>query len=169
MRLAGSGGRRSSDRGTTMLELVVAMSIAGILLATASFSFINWRNTSQHQGSAEELVSQLRNASVRAVSEGRTYCVDVKAGGKTLELWQYSCGGTGSTRQGSPKSVQGQDVSLATTVTLPTTPPPCPSTSRCVYFYPRGTATPASVVVNSSKRSKTYTVRVEGLTSRVYM
>jgi len=157
-----------ADTGFTMIELVVVMSIVSVLGAISSFGFTNWRNTSQHQGSAEELVSEFRNASVRAITEGRTFCVDVKAGGREYELWQYSCGGAGSSKQGAIQKVQGNDVSLAAVTTLAGSPA-CPATSRCVYFYPRGTASPATVTVRSSKRSKTYTVEVEGLTSRVYL
>ena len=157
------------DRGFTMIELVVVMSIVSVLGAISTFGFANWRNTSQHQGSAGELVSEFRNASMRAISEGRTYCVDVKAGGQAYELWQYSCGGIGATKPGATQKVQGNDVSLVATSTLAGSPA-CPASSKCVYFYPRGTASPATVTVQSSKRTpKTYTVRVEGLTSRVYM
>lgn len=157
------------DRGTTMLELVVVMATAGALMAIGIFGFTNWRHTSQHQGAAHELVSTLRGASVQAISEGRTYCVDIKGSGSTYELWRVSCGGTGSVRVGATRSTQSPAVTYAASVTPPTPTPACPSGSRCLYFYPRGTAIPASVTVASTHRSKTYTVRVEGLTSRVFM
>ncbi len=164
-------GRRSSrdDRGTTMLELVVVMAIAGVLMTIGTFGFTNWRHTSQHQGAAEELVSTLRGASVQAISEGRTYCLDIKSGGATYELWRYSCGGAGAVLVEATHSTQDAAVAYAATVTAPTPAPACPSGSRCLYFFPRGTALPAAVTVTSTHRTKTYTVRVEGLTSRVYM
>ncbi len=158
-----------ADRGTTMLELVVVMAIAGVLLTVATFGFTNWRHTSQHQGAADELVSTLRGASVQAISEGRTYCVDIKSSGAAFQLWQYSCGGTGSSQAGGTQTTQNPAVTYAATVTTPATPQACPTGSTCLYFYPRGTALPAAITVASVHRSKTYTVRVEGLTSRVYM
>lgn len=169
--MAGRGAlQQAEDTGFTMVELLLVMVVSSILLGIASTGFVNWRNTSQHLGSADELVSELRSASTQAVSEGRTYCMDVKSGGRVYELWQKSCGGLGSTRQGQPIAVQGPDVALSLTVTASTPAPACPATSTCVYFYPRGTATPSTVTVSSSKRAgKIYIVRVEGLTSRVYM
>lgn len=159
---------RGGESGFTLMELAVTMSIVGILAAIGMFGFWTWRDTSQHQGSAQELVSQLRNTSERAISEGRTYCVAVDAGGQSYTVWQKSCGGTG-TQVAGPYSTQSSKVSFATTLTLPTPAPDCPASSSCFYFYPRGTAIPATVVVSSTSRSKTYTVHVEGLTARVWM
>ena len=156
-----------SDSGFTLIELLVVMSIAGTLALISTFSFSNWRNTSQHQGSADELVSQLRNVSQRSISEGRTYCVDIASGGRSYTLWRTACGATGAQVAG-PFAVQSPDVTLTAFTTPPTPAPACPATSTCLYFYPRGTAVPAFVTVASAVRSKTYTVRVEGLTARVY-
>ena len=155
---------RHDNGGFTLIELVVVMSIAGVLLSMGIFGFTSWRQTAQQQGSASELTSTLRTASVRAVSEGRAYCVNI-SGGTTYTLWRYTCG-TGTAVAG-PFKVQSTKVSLAATVTPPSTV--CPAASSCLYFYPRGTAIPATVTVRSTARSKIYTVNVEGLTARVYM
>lgn len=160
--------------GFTMIELVVVMSIAGTLTSIGAFGFASWRDTAQQQGTADEVVGALRNASTRAIAEGRTYCVAIAADGRSYTPWRYSCGGATGSATGSAKKVQGPAVSLTTTVpfpssvALPSPTPTCPAGSKCLYFYPRGTAIPAQVVVSSSARSKTYTVRVEGLTARVY-
>lgn len=162
--------RTAGDIGFTLIELTVVMSIMGLLVSLGSFGFTSWRNTAQQQGTADEVVSALRNAATRAVSEGRTYCVAVAADGRSYTPWQYSCG-TG-TQVAAPKRVQGSSVTLAATVpttgSLPTPTPACPAGNQCLYFYPRGTAIPAQVIVNSTARTKTYTVLVEGLTARVY-
>lgn len=157
------------DGGFTLVELMVVMVIAGVLMTIGVFSFANYQKVSQQRGTAREVVSLLRNASERAISEGRTYCVGIDAAGAALETWQYTC----RTRTPSDKplqtaSTQSTKVTLAATVTNPSPAPPCPSSYSCVYFYPRGTATPTTVVVRSSARSKTYTVTVEGLTARVF-
>jgi len=157
------------DAGVTMIELIVVMSIVGVLVSLASFGFWNWRQTSEHQGSAQQFVSQLRNVAVRAVSEGRTYCVDIDASKQSYSLWRYACDGSTGTQAGGPWATQSNRISLAAAVVAPTPAPSCPSSHSCLYFYPRGTAIPATVTVSSSSRANTYTVHVEGLTARVWM
>jgi prepilin-type N-terminal cleavage/methylation domain-containing protein len=157
---------RSPDSGFTLIELLVTMAIASVLMSIGIYGFVNWQHTAQQQGSASSLVSTLRTASERAISEGRTYCVDV-SGGTSYSLWRYSCGSAVGTKVAGPYAVQSK-VSLATVNTLPAGAA-CPGGDKCVYFYPRGTAVPTTVTVSSSVRSRTYVVHVEGLTARVWM
>lgn len=166
--MLGLGPHESGTRqaGFTLLELVTVMAISSVLLGLGAFGFTSWRLTAQQQGSASELTSTLRNASVRAVSEGRTYCVAISTG-TTYTLWRYTCG-TG-TQVAGPFRVQSNKVLLTTAATLPSPAPACPAAQSCLYFYPRGTAIPATITVSSTARSKVYLVNVEGLTSRVYM
>jgi prepilin-type N-terminal cleavage/methylation domain-containing protein len=158
-------GSRTSDDGFTMIELLVVMSVASVLMAIGIFGFTNWQRTAQQQGSASQLVSTLRSSSERAISEGRTYCVDI-SGGTSYTQWRYSCSAAG-TQVAGPYSVQSR-VSLTTTNTLPVTAT-CPPGHKCVYFFPRGTAVATTVAVQSAVRSRVYTVHVEGLTARVWM
>ena len=164
----------AGDRGFTLIELVVVMSILGTMLSMSTFGFTNWRNTAQQQGTADQLVSALRNASTRAIAEGRTYCVAIAADGRSYTPWRFACDSTTGTPVASPTRAQGNNVALTATVPFPTTAalpsptPACPTGNKCLYFYPRGTAVPAQVLVTSTARTKTYTVIVEGLTARVY-
>lgn len=160
---------RPEDAGFTLIELVVVMAIAGVLSSIGIFGFSSWQRTAQQQGSAKELVSQLRNASERAISQGRTYCVDIDPTGRSYTLWQYACDTVAGTQVAGPHATQSPDVTLAATLTLPSPAPACPASNSCLYFYPRGTAIPATVSVHSSARSMVYTLHVEGLTARVYM
>jgi len=166
--------RRTGDAGFTLVEMVVVMSILGLMMSIGIFGFSNWRNTAQQQGTADELVSALRNASTQAVSEGRTYCIQIAADGRSYTRWRTACNGTAANQVGGVVRTQSAAVTLAATVPFPATAalpspaPACPSGTKCLYFYPRGTAIPAEVVVSSTARSKTYTIRVEGLTARVH-
>lgn len=152
------------DAGFTLIELMVTMAIAATLMSIGVFSFTRWQNVSQQKGSAEAVVSALRNTAERSVSEGRTYCVDFTAAStRAYVVYRVTCG-TGTVAGGGSKTLNSK-VLLATSVTST----PCPSSHRCVYFYPRGTASAATILVSSTARSQLYTVRVEGLTARVYM
>jgi type II secretion system protein H len=161
-----SGARLTrNETGFTLVELMVVMVIAGVLMTIGVFSFVNYQKMAQQRGTAKEVVSLLRNASERAISEGRTYCIDIAADGLATRTWQRACGPSGTAIGGTTRT-QSTKVTLDATVTNPS--PVCPTSHQCLYFYPRGTATPATVVVRSSARSKTYTVKVEGLTARVF-
>lgn len=164
-----SAARRTSraDAGFTLVELMVVMVISGVLASIGLFGFASWKATSEQQGTADAVQSQLRNASTRAISEGRTYCLEVAGDGRSYSLYQYACSATApAQRVLGPRPTQSSDVTLQATITGAAGA--CPSGSTCVYFRPRGTATPASINVLSTERSKVYTINVEGLTSRVY-
>ena len=163
------------DSGFTLIELLVVLSIASVLASISAFGFWNWRLTAQHQGSAQQLVSQLRSTSERAIAEGRTYCVDFAATGRSYKLWQRSCADpTGPL----PGTFWTQSANVATNASQ-TVPPPtcpalgtdrcCPTGHRCIYFLPRGMATQTDLTVTSTARSRIYIVHVEGLTARVWM
>lgn len=158
-----------SDAGFTLIELVVVMSIAGVLAAIATYGFVNWRYTSEEQGSAQTLVSQLRSTAEVAISEGRTYCVDLDAANRSYSVWRYACSTTTGAQTSGTLQTQSSRVTFTPSITVPSPAPACPSGHACVYFYPRGTATPGTITVASSARSKVYTIHIEGLTARVYM
>lgn len=168
--------RRAAIRdaaGFTLVELLVVMVIGGVLFSLGTFSFLKYRQNGEQRGSVQELVSVLRTASEQAISEGRTYCVALDnamptTANRSYSVWRKACTTAGGGTLVLTRTTQSSAVSLAASVTTPTPAPACATATACIYFYPRGTALPASVIVSSSARSKTYTIRVEGLTARVY-
>lgn len=159
----------SDESGFTLIELIVVMSIAGVILAIGSFGFTSWRAQAQHQGSAQQLVSELRATGERSISEGRTYCLQISSDARTYSVWQKQCGAAGTQKIG-PLSTQSRDVTLTAAMTAaPSTTSPCPAGHSCLYFYPRGTAAAGTVTVASTTRFKLYVVHIEELTSRVWM
>jgi type II secretion system protein H len=157
------------DSGFTLIELLVVMLIVSILTTIGMFTFAGWRSTAQQQGSAQELVSQLRNTAELALSQGRTHCVDLNPAARTYTVYRYTCDGSAANKVSGTLSTQSSRVTFTSTLSLPSPAPACPASHSCFYFYPRGTAIPGTIAVASSKRSKVYTIHVEGLTARVYM
>ena len=157
---------RTSFDGFTLIELLVVMSIAGVLMTSAS--------------SASRTGSRLRSSRAPPASSSAPCGPDPKRlfprAGPTASTsrWHlihpvalrvrhddrnagrravHSCRARCRSRRRTPCR---QAVS-------------CPGSSKCIYFFPRGTAVATTVDVNSSVRSRVYTVHVEGLTARVWM
>lgn len=157
------------EGGFTLVELMVVVALMAVAGTLALVGLRGYGGTQDHQGSANELVSDLRNAGQRAVTEGRTYCMHVDAAAEQWTLYRKSCSAAGAVLQG-PTRTRG-DVRLGN---LQITSTVCPQPSSCIYFKPRGTATGGTSA--DPERSKldieragsaAITVTVEGLTARV--
>jgi type II secretion system protein H len=146
------------DSGFTLVELLVAIVLFGIVVGLAVAPYSAYRLRQQHIGTARELVAFLRRAQVRSVAEETPYRVDF------------------TSTQASMYRSNGASWVLAQTTK--------PSTSRVTYsgasflqqaggsaasvtFYAKGSADKGSVTVVRSGSTKTYTISVEGLTARV--
>lgn len=133
------------------------------------FAMRNFLLSNREAGTAKDIRSALRSASEDSLSQGRTYCVYFTA--TTWAVYKSDCTVAGNKTDG-PFTVDDPSITLSTIFTAPGTPLPnqstaCPVASRCAYFYPRGTSLAGNVTV--TRGSKTYTISVEGLTSRVSM
>lgn len=153
-----------ADAGTTLIEVLTTTMILGVMLGIAGFGFASYRTSSEHRAARDEMVSTLRNAAERALSEQRAYCVQIQSNG--WSLYRAACSGATSVPVQTGMTLESSQESLAGTFTAPAGhTSSCPG-SACVYFYPRGNSSSGSLTVSRSGRP-TYTVSVEGLTSRV--
>lgn len=164
-----SAGRCPDDAGVTLIELIVTIVLASILMSLGMLAMHGYLLSSREAGTAQDIRSTLRSASENSLSQGRTYCVYFTA--TTWTVYKSTCTDTANKTAG-PYTVDDPSITLSTIFTAPGTPAPgqttaCPVASRCAYFYPRGTALSGNVAV--TRGSKTYTISVEGLTSRVSM
>jgi type II secretion system protein H len=148
------------EAGFTLVELLVSLSIVGVMTGLAVNGWSGYASASEHSGTRNDVVSALRAASSRAVTEAKPYCVtfDVSAG--TWTTHRLSC--AGATVKG-PEEVEGGHVVIADAGFLQ----PDGSTQAQVLFTARGTASKGSLKVRRTGSSKVYTISVEGLTGRV--
>ena len=160
--------RANTDEGFTLLELVVALAVAGILMGLGFWAMRSYLISSRESGTVQEIRSALRAAAEQSLSEGRTYCVYFTA--TTWTTYRFDCTVSADKVDGSHQ-VEDPSITLASISFAPPAPPvvgqntACPTANRCAYFYPRGTAIAGSLQV--TRPGKTYPVNVEGLTGRV--
>ena len=162
--------RRDGDSGFTLLELLTAMILGGVLMTLGIWSMKGYLLASRESGTATDVRSVLRLAAEQSLSEGRTYCVSFTS--TTWTLYKSDCT-VAANKAGGPWRVQDSQISLnninfpAPSSAVPGQTSACAPAGSCAYFYPRGTALAGSLQVVRS--GKTYTISVEGLTARVSM
>lgn len=149
-----------ADMGMTLVELLVGMVIVTILAISSVSGWTRYQRTVEHRGTAQELVSALRNAQQRSLAEAKAYCVAFSTSNRSYELRKGSC--TGTVAKPATRT-QSTRVSLAAPAFLQTDG----STTSNLSFFARGSATKGSVQVRRAGSAKTYTITVEGLTGRV--
>lgn len=152
---------RSLEHGFTLIELMVSMVLVGLLMSLATGGWLSYRKSIEHRGSAQELVSALRNAQQASIAEAVTYCVKIDAVTRSYRLYKFDCG------TGTPVRPTAFTQSSRVTLTEPGFVQLDGATASTVSFFPRGSATRGSVKVKRAGADKTYTISVEGLTGRV--
>src|SRR4051812_25879274 len=153
--------RALPDRGFTMVELAVTMTLFGIIAATAVWGWVGYTRAQEQVGTATSVLETLRNAHERAQSENATYCVRFTAGSTSWSMYRTACG---SGTLVNTWKTNGSSVKVATaTFTAPGTS----ATSSDVIFLSRGLSSAGELTITRTGKSKVYTINVVGLTSRV--
>jgi prepilin-type N-terminal cleavage/methylation domain-containing protein len=167
---AAQGAR--ADGGFTLIEFSSALALFAIVSAMGVISLRAYSRAQAGSGTKSEVISAMRYAQTRAITEGTTYCVDFS----TANEWSiyrvpglgvgtlpagFSCVADG-TRVRGPFTTQS-----AVSVTNPVFTQRDATTASWALFYPRGSATPGSLKIVRNGSSKLYTVTVEALTARV--
>lgn len=154
----------SRDSGFTLIEVLVTISLLGIMMAIAVGGYSSWAKASAHSGAAGELQSAMRQAQQRAVTEGRATCVLFDDAADSYEVYRGRCSDSTKVRVLGPVRVSS---SAEVGITSPAFTSSAGTPSPGVSFQARGTGSPGQVQVTRSGSSKVYLLTVDGLTGRV--
>ena len=81
-----------NKKGVTLIELVVVFAIIGIAAALATPSIGSWMPKYRLRSAARDIVSTMRNAQMKAVTNNIAYQVDFNVGANSYVL-QHNSGG----------------------------------------------------------------------------
>ena len=151
---------RCRQDGFTLVEMLVSLSILGVMSGLAVTGWSGYAAASEHSGTRNDIVSALRAANQRALTEAKPYCVTFDTVAGTWSTRRLSC--TGVVLKG-PETVEGRSITVSDAGFIQ----PDGSTQSQVLFTPRGTGSKGSLKVRRTGSSKVYMISVEGLTGRV--
>jgi MSHA pilin protein MshC len=125
---------RSTDRGFTMVELIIVMILVGILAAYAVPKFAAMSSLSQDAW-RDQVKSALRYAQKAAVSHRRLVCVDISASAITLQIASVNGATSCNTQLGGPGNAGSFGGSPPAGMSTSVAP------SGTIYFQPDGRTT----------------------------
>jgi prepilin-type N-terminal cleavage/methylation domain-containing protein len=165
--------RSPRSAGFTLVELLVVITITGILLTLGASALRTYWLTQALEGSAEEMVSQLRQLQQRTDSESHplVYGVRFEVGSSAWTIIRYDpsaalnkCNTDGTRTFSDGVYVSAADFDAPPNVNVSN----CPSSSQeFVFFYARGTSTGGSLTLRHDITSDTESISVLPLTGRV--
>ncbi len=80
-----------ADEGFSLVELMVVTVLMTTVGTVALTALVGYQRAADLEGSADDVVSMLRTTAQRAVTEGRTYCVQFDTSADTYTLYRSSC------------------------------------------------------------------------------
>ena len=171
--------------GYTLVELLVIMSITGVLLTLGATAVRNFYQRRALVSAQDEIVTQLRTVQQRVVAEsnGRVYGARFRVDSSRWDTVRYitatnTCsivqrnsfeGGVEVSAVSFADSVSGLNLAVASPAgPIPACDALVAGTDEFVFFLARGTGTPGNVtVINERLADRTRSVSVSELTGRV--
>lgn len=154
------------DPGFTLVELLIVTVLMSIIGALSLTALVNYQRAADVEGSADDLVSALRTAAQRSVTEGRTLCMRFDTVAHTYTVYRSTCSASSAVATPARKTRGPAVLNSASFAPAVPARDVCQTSNACAYFYPRGTGSPGQVVVQRPG-GKSITITIEGLTSRV--
>ena len=175
----GSMKTAASERGFTLIEVLVAMALASILITLGAFALRSYWINRSLEGARAEVGSTMRQLQQQSVSESHPLVFGVRftpGGGPTSATTTWATLKYNPNSSGAKCEVlQTNTFSTKVYVSAATFDSPSLDVSNCsagpgesfVWFYARGTATAGSLTLSQPELDRELDVTVSGLTSRI--
>ena len=176
------GGRdlATAERGFTILELVTALALLSLVLATGATAFRHYWVVHSLDSAQGDVATQLRQIQARVGSESHPFVYGARftPGSPAWSLVRYDQGSNRLSTADDTCAAQGETRTLPATETVGGTfgAPQGVDLAKCggayatdvfVMFYARGTSTGGTLTLRSSVLDRTREIAVSALTSRV--
>lgn len=160
------GIRDEVEHGFSLIEMLVVMALLTIIATISMTAFRGYQRAQAHKNAAREVVSVLRNAQVKAVTEATTYqCIFT-----TDEVEIYRDGNVPPAAANRVRTYTLESGNLEFVATAPQgfTHPDGSVLPNCLFFA-RGSATAGQVLVRRTDTDpdRDREIGLEGLTARV--
>lgn len=157
--------RDKLESGFSLIELLVAMALAALMATLSMTAFRSYQRAQAHKAAVREVVSVLRNAQVKAVTEATTY--QCKFTSDSLEIYRDGSLPPASGNKVRTYSLEGA-LEFVTGSPYGFTHPDGATRPNCL-LYARSSATAGEILVRRTDTDpdRDLAVRLEGLTARV--
>lgn len=154
--------KRLNERGITFIELMTVVAVIGIMAALAVPSFLSYMPKLKVKAAARDVVSQLRLARSKAVSERRPYGVMFNVSTRSITLFADTDNPVAQTYSTSDSLIDCD--TLSTDINLNS----CTYANNCVVFSSTGAAsTSGDLQVVTGDGSIVMSINVLASTGRV--
>lgn len=160
---------RQNDSGFTLVELMVVMSILTILMGLSAYALLPYMRSQALTSTTNEILTDFRDAQVRAQGEVRTYCLIFDVGNSSYEIRRIN---VSKDVNGNPVLCTGiaPDVSILERRELPrgvalSVADFGPDASTA-YFYARGTSSGGRLVIISTALNQDREIQLTALTAK---